>query len=497
MKRRPSESGYALLLVFAMAAAVAIMLYMELPRLVFESRRITEQELIYRGEQYQRAIQLYVRKFNKYPATLDDLETTSNLRFLRRRYEDPMTDQEEWRLIHIDAAGMYTDSLIHKLQEEDEEKAENTFITEGAAFGSTGPPPGQTEGQEGAAGVRGASDRPAVSVGAGQFGGIQGGGTQPYSPGTPPAPGQAVPGSMPPQPGAYGQQPPYQQPPYQQPGAIRGQPYPYPRPNPNAPVGTMPYMVPGQPIPQQQPQPGQYQPGIVPGQLFPSPQRQPGSPQPNPNVQIGLGQYIPTQPSAFPRQQPGQQQPNPYQGRGIPGLPGPYGQSRQQPTAPQYPGYPGNPPLTQPGSGTRLPGQSATGAGAQAPGQPGNPAMNLIRSILITPRPGGLSGLQAGAGTQGQTIGGGIAGVASTLEAEGIMIYNERTKYNEWEFLYDYREEQASRGAAAARGAGVGGARNPLGSSQGRKSSFGAPGQSRPFSGSPTQPPPPPRGGRR
>ena len=127
MKRRPSESGYALLLVFAMAAAVAIMLYMELPRLVFESRRITEQELIYRGEQYQRAIQLYVRKFNKYPATIDDLETTSNLRFLRRRYKDPMTDQEEWRLIHIDAAGMYTDSLIHKPAEDEEDQLDDVI----------------------------------------------------------------------------------------------------------------------------------------------------------------------------------------------------------------------------------------------------------------------------------------------------------------------------------------------------------------------------------
>ncbi|MCP5118549.1 MAG: hypothetical protein GY953_47660, partial [bacterium] len=140
-----TEGGYALLLVFAMAAAVSIMLYMEMPRLVFESQRIKERDLIDRGEEYSRAIQLYVRKFKKYPASLDDLEKADNIRFLRRRYPDPMTGSDEWRLIHIDNAGNYTDSLIHKppSMDEDKEESQNTFISEGAAFGSTGPAPGQ------------------------------------------------------------------------------------------------------------------------------------------------------------------------------------------------------------------------------------------------------------------------------------------------------------------------------------------------------------------
>ena len=112
-----------MLLVFAMAAAVAITLYSELPRLVFESQRIQEQELIDRGEEYQRAIQLYVRKNKKYPASLDDLEQGgAGIRFLRRRYTDPMTGEDEWRVIHIDAGGFYTDSLIHKPQGEQEKE---------------------------------------------------------------------------------------------------------------------------------------------------------------------------------------------------------------------------------------------------------------------------------------------------------------------------------------------------------------------------------------
>jgi len=85
----------------------------------------------------------------------------------------------------------------------------------------------------------------------------------------------------------------------------------------------------------------------------------------------------------------------------------------------------------------------------------------MIQQILTTPRPGGLAGITGTA--TGGGIGGGIAGVASTYEAEGIKVYNDRTKYNEWEFIYDYREDQAARARAAAGAAGVGSQRNPLG----------------------------------
>ncbi|HET9319292.1 MAG TPA: hypothetical protein VFO27_05940, partial [Bryobacteraceae bacterium] len=83
--RRRGESGFALLLVFVMAATIAIMLYMELPRVAFEAQRNKEELLIERGEQYKRAIQLYFRKLKTYPASIDALENTNNVRFLRRR----------------------------------------------------------------------------------------------------------------------------------------------------------------------------------------------------------------------------------------------------------------------------------------------------------------------------------------------------------------------------------------------------------------------------
>lgn len=108
------ERGFALLVVFAMAAIVAMFLYMQLPRVAFESERDREQILIDRGEQYKRAIQLYVNAWKKYPQKIEDLENTNNKRYLRKRYIDPMTGKDEWRLIHINAAGMLTDSLVQK-----------------------------------------------------------------------------------------------------------------------------------------------------------------------------------------------------------------------------------------------------------------------------------------------------------------------------------------------------------------------------------------------
>jgi hypothetical protein len=63
----------------------------------------------------------------------------------------------------------------------------------------------------------------------------------------------------------------------------------------------------------------------------------------------------------------------------------------------------------------------------------GNAAADMIRNILTTPRPGGMPQGNTG----GQSFGGGIAGVASTAEGEGVKVYNDRTLYQEWEFIFD------------------------------------------------------------
>src|SRR5579863_3363832 len=128
------ESGYALLLIFAMAAVMALMLYVALPRVAFEKQRDREQLLIEHGEQYKRAIQLYFRKFKNYPPTIEALENTNNVRFLRRRYTDPLTGKDEWRLIHVGPGGVFTDSLTNKPKGGQQTQNQNNFITEGPSM---------------------------------------------------------------------------------------------------------------------------------------------------------------------------------------------------------------------------------------------------------------------------------------------------------------------------------------------------------------------------
>ena len=88
--RHGQESGFALLLVFLMAAVLAISLYMEIPRVAFETQRQKEQLLVERGEQYKRAIKLFVspKGVGHWPAKIEDLENTNNRRFLRHRFVD-------------------------------------------------------------------------------------------------------------------------------------------------------------------------------------------------------------------------------------------------------------------------------------------------------------------------------------------------------------------------------------------------------------------------
>jgi len=345
MKNR--ESGFALLLVFAMAATIALLMYLELPRVAFEAQRNREQLLIERGEQYKRAIQLYFRKFKTYPPSLEALENTNNIRFLRRRYVDPLTGKNEWRLIHIGPGGVFTDSLTNKPKGGDKAPQNlNTFITEGPAIGSTAtdqpasglPRRRPSEGGQPQPGT----DPGGVPVGSGdQI-------PPPVDPGTgaiPPATGQPVAGQNP------------SIPPTQYPGQYPGQP-----------TGTPPVSA---------------FPGI-PGSPF-----NPGSPQ------GGTGSQDPT------GQTGGQQSPST-------GGPNPFGPTGTDPNQ----------------------------AGA-------NQAADLLRNLLTNPRPQ-LSPTGAGGGSS--ITAGSIAGVASKVEKHSIKVYNEREKYNEWEFIYDFAKDRTGAG---------------------------------------------------
>lgn len=370
--KRHNQRGYALVFVFAMFAVMAMLLYLEMPRMAMELQRNREALLIERGEQYVRAIKVFSRTQKKAPQTLDELENTNGRHFLRRRYPDPMTGKDDWRLIHSDTSGRLTDSLVQK------QAIPGAPGTTGDSSASATDP--NSEQRVAAALNRRASEMPGA-------------------PGSVPLPGQTTPVD---------------------PNA--------PPPDPNNPNNAGNPNDPSNPANQQAPN-SQFPGGRPPVIMGPN-----GQPiQPIPGLPGQAGAY-PNQPAnsqtggAVPPPPP----PNYTFGSGYSGSSGT--QTPQQPNA-QF----------QPQQQFQ---QAPPGGGSQSLGTPtgspggANPAAALIQRMLTTPNPNGLRNMQA---NQTPSLGGGIVGVATKYDAEGIKIYNERTNYKEWEFIYDPSKEKGAK----------------------------------------------------
>jgi hypothetical protein len=390
-------------MIFALSAAMAVMMYMEAPRLVFEAQRQKEDQLIARGEQYQRAIQLFFRKHKKYPQSLEEVEKFQDVRFLRKKFKDPLTGKGEWRVVKVDASGQFIDSLVHKRKDPaagDKEKlaAHINAIPSANLEGL----PGQED--QNAATRQRASDRPAAIAGS-QPGGVPG----LYDPSQPQGAGTGLDPRAQQQPGVPGQPgvPAQQTPQYPGQPAFPGLPM-YPGQTAYSQgTASQPQAYLGQPTP------------FYPGQV-PLPFQLPGQ---GPGGSTGQTQY-PGQP-LFPGQ-PAFQVPIPGQNPG--GIRGGFN--------PQIP-FPGGTPANSQSGG-------ASG-GAAIP--PGSSAAQMIQQMLTTPRTTSLG--TPGTGVAGT---GGIAGIASKAEGSGIKLYNERSKYKEWEFLYEPQKDKSAQIAGGAAG---------------------------------------------
>ena len=102
---RNGEQGYVLLTMLLMIAVMGIMAATLVTSIKFDIKRDREEEMIHRGVQYSRAIRAYYKKFHRYPATIENLENANQLRFLRKRYKDPLTGKD-FKLLHFGEAKM-------------------------------------------------------------------------------------------------------------------------------------------------------------------------------------------------------------------------------------------------------------------------------------------------------------------------------------------------------------------------------------------------------
>jgi type II secretory pathway pseudopilin PulG len=95
------EQGFMLLGLIVAIALLLIALSVAASKEAFSLRREREVESARRANQYVRAIQLYYKKFGRYPASIEQLENSNNIRFLRQRYVDPLTGKADYRLIPV------------------------------------------------------------------------------------------------------------------------------------------------------------------------------------------------------------------------------------------------------------------------------------------------------------------------------------------------------------------------------------------------------------
>src|SRR5580698_7526262 len=97
---RSAERGYIMLTLLLVMALMAIFAAVIVSSVTFDIKRDREEEMIHRGVQYSRAIRAYYKKFSRFPAKIEDLENTNQLRFLRKRYKDPLTGKD-FKLVHF------------------------------------------------------------------------------------------------------------------------------------------------------------------------------------------------------------------------------------------------------------------------------------------------------------------------------------------------------------------------------------------------------------
>jgi hypothetical protein len=78
-------------------ALLTLALTVATPAVIKSIQRDRDLETYHRGLQYRRAIQLYYRKFHAYPPNVDALVNTNDIKFLRKKYIDPVTGKDDWK----------------------------------------------------------------------------------------------------------------------------------------------------------------------------------------------------------------------------------------------------------------------------------------------------------------------------------------------------------------------------------------------------------------
>ena len=96
--RLGDDRGYAMAALLVGMSVMVIVLSMALPVWRTAVTREREAELVFRGEQYVHAIELFSRRNGGFPTSFDVLEEG---RFIRKLYKDPMTRKGDFQPVYL------------------------------------------------------------------------------------------------------------------------------------------------------------------------------------------------------------------------------------------------------------------------------------------------------------------------------------------------------------------------------------------------------------
>ncbi len=180
MPLRRCESGYAMAALLVAMSVMAIALSTAMPVFSTVARREREAELVFRGEQYARAIAMFQRKYGN--ALPPDVDVLIDQRFLRKKYKDPITG-DDFRFM-----GPGSPELAQALSTTPQQALD---AVRGRGPGGRGVTP-QGSGAQGATQTQGATQAQGATRGFGRGAGFTGATTMPGGRGPLTAAGQAA-----------------------------------------------------------------------------------------------------------------------------------------------------------------------------------------------------------------------------------------------------------------------------------------------------------------
>lgn len=146
--QRGDAGGYAMAGLLVAIGVMSVMISVLVPAWSLMAKREREAELVFRGEQYTRAIELYQRQYvGAYPP---DVDTLVDQGFLRRPYRDPMAaadDDGEFLVVHrSQLAQSGTDPDLSEEENENSPDGSSVFGSEpSAASQPNGPAAAQVD----------------------------------------------------------------------------------------------------------------------------------------------------------------------------------------------------------------------------------------------------------------------------------------------------------------------------------------------------------------